>query len=132
MLGLYPLHHILALSASLAEHVFIPHMVCPSYPFYYSYTVHINSVLSSSLLKAYICFARPLYYMFIALKTCLSIITFVTVNIISSAAKLTPATRSMINKAQYCQRRWHCNIIPFTHSHGACNLVLVLEISLQL
>lgn len=53
-------------------------------------------------------------------------------NIIPSALKLTPATKSMINKAQYCQRHWLCNIIPLTHSHGACNLVLVLEISLQL
>lgn len=53
-------------------------------------------------------------------------------NIIPSALRLTPATRSMINKAQYCQRRWQCNIIPSTHSHGACNLVLVLKISSQL
>lgn len=38
----------------------------------------------------------------------------------------------MINKAQYCPRHRQCNITPSTHSHGACNLVLVLEISLQL
>lgn len=70
-------------------------------------------------------------YIIHALRNCLYIITFSTVNIIPSAPKGTPATRSMINKAQYCQRHWQCNIIPLTHSHGACNLVLLLEISLQ-
>lgn len=41
-------------------------------------------------------------YKFRALK--MSTITTGTVNIILSALKPTPATRSMINKAQYCQR----------------------------
>ena len=50
-----------------------------------------------------------------------------TLSIIPSALKRTPASRSMINKVQYCQRHWQCNII--SKSHGACNLVLVLEIS---
>lgn len=78
-----------------------------------------------------ICFATTSIVHVLCLKKFLSIITFSTVNIIPSALKLTPATRSMINKAQYCQRSWQCKIILSTHSHGACNLVLVLKISLQ-
>lgn len=93
--------------------------------------VHFIPVQARHLSQAYV-FLQPPYNTSIALKNCLCILTISTVNIIPSALKVTPATKSMINKAQYCQRHRQCNIMPSTHSHEGCNLVLVLKISLQL
>lgn len=92
------------------------------------FTIYIQYTLTWLLifipLKG-ICFAgTSILYVHCLKKNHLCIITFSTVNIIPSALKLTPATKSMINKAQYCQRHWLCNIIPLTHSHGPVTLSL--------
>lgn len=82
------------------------------------------------VLSEHVFFSRTSVWHVHCPQKCLRLISPSTVN--SSALKLTPATRSMINKAQYCQRHQQCNTTPSTHSHGACNLVLVLKISFQL